>query len=140
MNSITLSGRLAKDPEVKTTQGGVSVANFSIAVDRPGMSKENRITDFFDCVAWGGKDGPGRAGVIGKWFHKGDGIVLRGVLQTRKWQDKDGNNRISYEVKVEDFEFPMGRKGDGAVAAPAPQNDAPTPKDFTPVNDGDLPF
>ncbi len=137
MNSITLSGRLTKEPEVKNTQSGVIVAHFPIAVDRPGTSRENRITDFFDCVVWGGKDGPGRAGVIEKWFHKGDGIVLRGVMQQRKWQDKDGNNRTSYEVKVDDFEFPMGKKGDGA---PAPQNNAPIPQEMTAVSDDSLPF
>ena len=143
MNHFDFTGRLTRDPEVKTLQSGVMVANFTVAVDRPGTSKDNRITDFFDCEVWGGKDGPGRAGVIQKWFHKGDGIVASGVMTTRKYQDKDGHNRTAYTVRVNDFEFPMGRKGDAGQGAPQ-EHPAPgqagKPAEFTQVDDGDLPF
>ena len=142
MNNITLTGRLAKDPEMRTTQSGVAVTNFTLAVDRPGTSKENKITDFFDCVAWGGKDGPGRAGVISQYFHKGDGMVIsRANLQQKKWTDKDGNQRTGYDVNVLEFEFPMGRRTDGnAPAQQAPVNETPETKTFTPVADDGLPF
>ena len=138
MNSIFLSGRLTRDPEMKKTQSGIDVAHFSIAVDRPGTRKDNKQTDFFDCVQWGGKDGPGRAGVIQQYFHKGDGIDLRGVMQSRKYQDKDGNNRIAWEVSVQDFEWPISRRTETAQAQ-ADQAGA-VPQTFTPVDNGDLPF
>ena len=140
MNNIQLTGRIVKDPDKRTTQSGVTVTNFTIAVDRPGTGKENKITDFFDCVAWGGKDGPGRAGAIAQYFHKGDGIVIsRAVLQQKKWTDKDGNQRTGYDVTVYDWEFPMGRKPDNATQAP--QTAEERPANFTQVAaDDGLPF
>ena len=118
MNKIFLSGRLTADPEMRKTQSGVDVCNFTIAVPRPGTKREDNQSDFFRCVVWGGKDGPGRAGVIQKFFHKGDGIILNGVMQTNKYQDKEtGKNVTGYDVKVDDFEFPMARRQDTAPAA-----------------------
>lgn len=140
MNSIFLSGRLTKDPEMKKTQSGIDVAHFSIAVDRPGTRKDNKQTDFFDCVQWGGKDGPGRAGVIQQYFHKGDGIDLRGVMQSRKYQDKDGNNRIAWEVIVQDFEFPISKRGDGQGTQPQESAAQSKSDSFTPVANEELPF
>ena len=143
MNQFNFSGRITRDPECKTLQSGVMVANFTVAVDRPGTSKENRITDFFDCEVWGGKEGPGRAGVIQKWFHKGDGIVASGVMTTRKYQDKEGHNRVAFTIRVNDFEFPMGRNGNAGQSAPQEQPAQALnvkPEDFTTVDDKDLPF
>ena len=111
MNKIFLSGRMTKDPTTGKTQSGIDVCNFSIAVERPGTRKDDQLPpDYFDCVVWGGKEGPGRAGVISKYFHKGDGIVLSGVMQSNKYTDKQGNNRIGWSVRVEDFEFPMAKR------------------------------
>ena len=140
MNNIQLTGRLTKDPEMRNTKNGVSVTNFSIAVLRPGTSKENAITDFFDCVAWGGKDGPGRAGAIEKYFHKGDGIIIsKAIMQQKKWTDNDGNVRTGYDVNVLDWEFPMSKKPDNA--AQTPQTAEERPANFTPVAaDDSLPF
>lgn len=139
MNNIQLTGRLTKDPEQRTTPSGVAVTNFSLAVDRPGTSKDNKITDFFDCVAWGGKEGPGRAGVIAQYFHKGDGIVItRAVMQQKQWTDKEGNKRTGYDVNVLDFEWPMSRRTDTAQAQTT--SAGAVPQTFTPVDNGDLPF
>ena len=118
MNKIFISGRLTRDPEMKKTQGGIDYCNLSVAVDRPGTSKENRITDFFNCTVWGGKDGPGRAGAVEKYFHKGDGITITGSMQGNT--KEDGDRKITYwSVRVEDFEFPLTRKGEAGQTAPA---------------------
>lgn len=143
MNLIILQGRLTADPTTRTTKTGMPVCNFSIAVDRPGTSRDNRITDFFDCVAWGGKDGPGRAGVIQQYFHKGDGIIVSGELHNRKWVDNSGNQRTSVEVLVNSFDFPMGKKGQAAApdeTAPAPEAPAISPAAMAAVDEADLPF
>lgn len=115
MNKIFISGRLTRDPEMRKTQTGIDVCNFVIAVNKPGSRKDDQLPpDFFDCTVWGAKDGPGRAGVIEKYFHKGDGIVLSGAMLSREYTDKEGNKRKGWSVNVSDFEFPMGRKSDGA--------------------------
>lgn len=138
MNKVYMTGRLTKDPTLRKTQSGTQVCNFSVAVTRPNTKREDHISDFFDWVVWGGKDGtPGRAGVIAQYFHKGDGIVLAGYMQTRQWTDKEGNQRSGIEMMLEDFEFPMGRKGD------AQQREAQPEAPAQPVQVGDdepLPF
>ena len=87
LNTINLMGRLARDPEKKVTQSGVSVCNFTIAVDRDYRNGEEKVTDWVDCVAW-----RGTADFIERNFSKGRMILVSGSLQSRKWQDKDGNN------------------------------------------------
>ena len=77
MNSISISGRLTKDPELRRTQSGTAVCSFSVAVDRPGVKDK---TDFIDCVAW-----DKRAEFVSKYFLKGDPIEVNGVL-TRRWR------------------------------------------------------
>lgn len=141
MNKIFLSGRLCNDPEMRKTQSGIDVTNFRLAVDRPGTRKENRLTDYFNCTVWGGKEGPGRAGVIQHFFHKGDGITINGPMTTREYQDKDTGKKItSYEVQVDDFEFPLNRKQDAAQPA-QPTQAATAPAGFTPVESNEeLPF
>lgn len=135
MNKITLTGRLTKDPELKRTQSGIAFANFTIAVDRPGSKKDDKIVDFFDCTVWGKADVDGRAGAICKYFHKGDGIVVTGTMQSNKKQDKDGNNRVYWGVHVDDFEFPIAKKSDSQQPEGAKPDGT-----FTEVSSGDLPF
>lgn len=98
MNSIVLKGRLTSDIEVKQTQSGVSVAKFSVAVDRD-FSKEKEV-DFIPCTAW-----RQTADFLGKFFRKGQEILLSGRLLTNKFTDKDCNNRIGYDVMVDKVEF-----------------------------------
>ena len=97
MNNINLIGRLTADVELKQTTSGLSVCQFTLAVDRP---KVKDTTDFINCVAW-----RNTAEFISKYFKKGNKMALNGVLTTRKWQDKDGNNRVAYEVVVDNVEF-----------------------------------
>ena len=136
MNNITIKGRLTKDPENKTINSGSNVCNFTVAVNRR-FDKEN--ADFFDCIAWN-KTGD----FVNQYFTKGREIVLSGEMQCRKWQDKEGNNRYSWELKVDQVDF-CG-KADNAYSKPAEtvqqtesvQADA---EGFMPIGEDDtLPF
>ena len=144
MNQFNFHGRIVKDPELKKLESGVHVCQFSLAIDRPGTNKENRITDFFDCEVWGKNDGtPGRAGVVAQYFHKGDGMIGNGVMTTRKYTDKDGKNRTAYTVRVNDFEFPIAKRGDAQTeqaSAPAEPAKSDAIPQFTKVDTKDLPF
>ena len=101
MNSIIIKGRLALDPELRKTQSDVSVCSFDVAVDR-GYTKpgEEKITDWFKCNAW-----RQQGEFISKYFTKGQEILIRGEMQSRKYADKEGNNRVAWEVQVERAEF-----------------------------------
>ena len=100
LNYITIHGRLTNEPTLRTTQSGVSVCNFTVAVDRSFAKGEEKQTDFFDVVAW-----RGLADLITKYFAKGKEIVVYGEMQSRKWTDKDGNNRTSWEVLANGVDF-----------------------------------
>lgn len=97
MNIVILKGRLTKAPELRTTTNGVNVCTFSLAVPKTYARDE---VDFFDCVAW-----RGTADFISKYFEKGQEMLLNGSVEVRKWQDKDGNNRYSTEIIVNNAEF-----------------------------------
>lgn len=99
INNVVLMGRIVNDLELKTTQSGLSVVNFRIAVDRK-YSKGEKQTDFFDIVAW-----KNHAEFICKYFRKGSLIALEGELQTRSYQTKDGANRTVTEVLVNNVSF-----------------------------------
>ena len=131
-NNVNLIGRMTRDIELKTTQSGISVCNFSIAVDRPGTNKDNRIADYFECTAWRGV-----AENIAKYFHKGDPIGIHGTLQTDDYTDKDGNKRKKIEISVDSFEFmPTRKPQDGQEQAEPAKPEEPTPA----INLDDLPF
>lgn len=115
MNKIFITGRLTKDPEMRSTGNGIEVASFTVAVDRK-MSKE-KTTDFFDCVAWRQS-----AAFVTKYFHKGDGINIEGRMESEKWEDKEHNKRTSWKVQVENMEFPHGKKS-GATTAFTPEEE-----------------
>lgn len=101
MNRVCLMGRLTKDPELKQTQNNVSVATFSLAVDRNYQSdKDNKQTDFINIVAW-----RHTAEFVGKYFTKGQLVAVEGSIQTRSYQDKDGNNRTVFEVVADQVYF-----------------------------------
>lgn len=99
LNVVVLMGRMVADPELKRTQSGVSVSSFRVAVDR-SFSKEERKADFIDVVSW-----KGTAEFVCKYFHKGSMIALAGSLQTRNYEDKNGNKRTAYEVVANEVHF-----------------------------------
>ena len=132
MNNIVLAGRLTKAPELKATNSGVDVLPFTIAVNRAYAKSNDEVTaDFIPCIAW-----RKTATFISKYFNKGDGIVIKGRLETRKWVDNNGNNRVSYEVIVENTEFPQGKSKNNTTATNTPIQSM---EDDLPVDD-DLPF
>lgn len=106
LNHIEIMGNLVIDPEIRTTNSGVKVCSFRIACERDyaanGAQKE---TDFVDCVAWREK-----AEFVSKFFTKGMQILVSGRLQMRKWEDRDGNKRVSAEIQAENLYFAGGEK------------------------------
>lgn len=106
LNRVILMGRMVADPELKTTNSGVSVCSFRIAVDRSYVKNgEQRQTDFFDIVAWRSS-----AEFVCRHFTKGSLIAIDGQLQTRQYQTKDGSNRSTVEVVADNISFTGERK------------------------------
>ena len=110
LNEIRLIGRITRDPELHTTGSGVSVMSFSVAVDRRFKQGDEKVTDFIECVAW-----RHNAEFLAKYGAKGRLVYVGGSLQSRKWQDKDGNNRVSWEVQTDNVIL-LDRPKDGANA------------------------
>ena len=106
LNSIALLGRLTGDPELKHTQNNKAVARFTLAV---GRDFDREQTDFIDCVAWGKT-----AEFIYKWFRKGLLVAVTGRIQTRRWEDKQGQKRKSTEVVAEEAHFAEPKRAGGA--------------------------
>jgi single-strand DNA-binding protein len=96
-NNITITGRLTADPELKTTISGASICSFTLAVKRPHVKD---TTDFIPCVAW--RQG---AEYLSRYGAKGNMVAATGALTTRKWQDKDGNNRVNYAITCDSVEL-----------------------------------
>ena len=138
LNCVTLIGRLVADVELRTTNSGKSVATFRIAVDRSYTKDGNREADFITIVAFGST-----ADFVSKWFSKGSMIAVQGRIQTRNYEDKDGNKRTAFEVVAKEVSF-CGGKNDNApaqTAAPATPTYTPAPDDFEEISDDeDLPF
>ena len=111
MNNVSLMGRLTADPELKQTYNGVSVLSFCIAVDRPYSKDGNQQADFINVVAW-----RQTAEFVSKYFSKGQMIALEGCIQTRPYEDKNGNNRIAFEVIARRVCFCGGKSNDNRQA------------------------
>jgi single-strand DNA-binding protein len=147
MNQVVIMGRLTRDPELRHTPNGVSVASFSLAVDRGFTSKDSgeRQTDFIDVVAW-----RNTAEFVTKYFTKGQMAAVTGRLQIRDWTDKENNKRRTAEVVAENVYFTESKKSrEASVGAVNPKEDFGagyvTPvesSDFTELDmdDDDLPF
>lgn len=144
MNKIQLVGRLTKDPElIFTTGNGTAVTKITLAVNRPQFDKSKpREADFIPCVCLGK-----RAEAIANYVRKGHLFGVSGRLQINKYVDKDGNNRWSTDIFIEDFEFLQGK---GNSDSHTPDNQDTSSKiqtsatdfnqDLTPIDDGDIPF
>lgn len=132
-NLVVLTGRLTQDAELKTTPNGVSVASFSIAVDRRGKG-EDKQTDFINIVAW-----RQTAEFITKYFKKGSMIGIEGSIQTRRYQDKDGNNRTAFEVIANNVQFVESKREEATQENSDPLA-ALQDQIKGLVNAGDLPF
>lgn len=142
MNKIDLVGRLTKDPELTFTPGnGTAVTRFTLAVNRPRLDKNKpQEADFINCVCFGK-----RAEAIANYVQKGHRFGVSGRLQIKKYVDKEGNNRWSTDVVVEDFEFLQDKGADNSNYSSSQNNtsaakDAGFSADVTPIDDGDIPF
>lgn len=143
INKVILMGRLARDPECRYIDDR-KVANFTLAVDR-GRKNANgeREADFIDCAAWGSS-----AEFVQKWFAKGMMAIVVGRIQTRHWEDRNGNKRVSVGVQVDEITFGETKKsrerahGDDLMPnLPPVDPDALGADDFTALeNDSDVPF
>ena len=140
LNIIVLQGRLVRDPEMRTTQSGVAVASFTLAVDRDfsGRDGAEKQTDFIDCTAW-----RHTAEFVSKYFSKGRMAVVAGRLQIDNYTDNDGNKRKAAKVIADNIYFGDSKK-DGTAGGQSDEASSftPAPSDFVPVNvdDGELPF
>ncbi len=140
-NLVVLTGRLTADPELKKTPNGISVTTFSIAVSRRYRAGEETQADFINIVAW-----RQTAEFITKYFTKGSMIGIEGSIQTRKYTDKNGNNRTAFEVVANNAQFVESKRdGQGSsmpAGEPASYSNADS-SDFTDMGgamDDDLPF
>ena len=100
LNKVILGGRLTADVEQKVTQSGVSVATFSVAVNRKVAKDAEQKSDFVSCIAW-----RNTAEFISKYFRKGSSICVIGNIQTRSWTDNNGNKRYATDVVVDEALF-----------------------------------
>lgn len=100
LNHIVIMGRLTRDPELHRTQNDTSVTTITVAVDRNYQQDGERQTDFFNVVAWGPQ-----ADFVCKYLAKGRMIVVEGSMESSKWQDKDGNNQISWRIHADKIYF-----------------------------------
>ena len=132
LNRIIIMGRLVRDPELRTTQSGVSVTSFTLAVDRDFKNRDSgeKSTDFIDVVAW-----RQTGEFVSKYFTKGSMAVVSGRLQMRDWTDRDGNRRKSAEVVADNVYF-----GESKGTSEKPGKNGASVFAELEVDDGDLPF
>jgi len=160
VNRVILVGRLGRDPETRYTGGGQAVANFSVATDESYKDKNGerqKRTEWHKIVVWGKQ-----AEIAQQYLKKGSLIFIEGRIQSREWQDKEGQKRTSFEIVANNFRM-LGGRAEGAAAAsagggagarsggddfeshPAPADDsyggASTPPSGGPeISDEDIPF
>jgi single-strand DNA-binding protein len=150
LNKVVLCGRLTADPELKQTQNGVAVVTFTLAVNRRFQSRTadaagGQQADFISLVAW-----RQTAEFISKYFKKGSALCVTGSIQTRSWQDQQGQRRYTTEVVVDEAMFVDSRNESGSAGYTPDAYAAPAPAFSTPVAeapnfeelkaDDDLPF
>ncbi len=140
MNKVVLIGNLTRDPELTTTNSGVSVCRFSLAVTRRFQSSDGeRETDFINIVVW-----RAQADNCHKFLKKGSKCAVVGRLQTSSYEAQDGTKRYTTDVVADEVEFiSSGRGGDGSSDYQVPQESKPQEKQTTEleeIDDDSLPF
>lgn len=132
MNKVILMGRLVADPELKQTPTDISVATFTIAVNRRFAKEGQQQADFIRCTAW-----RQQAEFICKYFPKGSMICVIGNIQTRSWDDSEGNKRYSTDVVVDEAYF-TGEKREAASQSDSSWDDFEA--DTSGLTEDDFPF
>lgn len=141
LNKVILIGNLGRDPEVRYTPGGLAVANFSMATSESWTNKEGEKetrTEWHRIVAWG-KLGE----ICGEYLSKGKQIYIEGRIQTREWEDKEGNKRYTTEITASQM-LMLGSRESAGESRPSPSSDMETPNLSEPpiskTKDDDIPF
>lgn len=152
LNVAAIMGRLTADPELKNTQSGISVCSFTLAVDRSyAKAGTERQTDFINVVTW-----RSTAEFVCRYFTKGQMMAVTGAIQTRNYEDKQGNKRTAFEIVATDVSFCGSKRESGgatgsydsapvaskpAFSEPAPAYSSGSNEDFEEIlGDDDLPF
>ena len=155
INKVILVGNLGKDPEVRHFEGNSSVASFSVATSESYTDKTTNErktqTEWHNVVMWNAL-----AGIAEKYLKKGSQVYIEGKLTTRKWQDKDGNDRYTTEVVARTMKMLGSREGGSNNNAPAASTQVakepagqptaenasapPSAEKIAPAPDDDLPF
>jgi single-strand DNA-binding protein len=140
VNKVILVGNLGRDPELRYTQGGTPVANFTMATtdrwnDQSSGERRER-TEWHRIVVWGKQ-----AEIANEYLRKGRQVYVEGSLQTREWTDKEGAKRKTTEVKAQLFQM-LGRPGDreAAPSSPEPAHSVAEPAGGAGFDDDDIPF
>lgn len=131
MNQITITGRLVRDPEMKTLSNGTEKCRFTVAVDRRHKKDQPAKADFFDCDAWSGT-----GAFVNTWFKKGSAITVRGRMESSQ-SEKDGVKRTYWAINVDEVEFQMGQKA-GTAPEETPNIDEQSGMEH--VQTDELPF
>jgi single-strand DNA-binding protein len=146
INKAIIVGNLGADPEVRSTQGGVTVTTINVATSESWRDKntgENREqTEWHRIVLWG-KLGE----IAGEYLRKGSQVFIEGKIQTRKWQDQSGQDRYTTEIKANEMQMLGGRGGsaplndNGGSGSSGSQSYSPSPQgESAPFEDDDIPF
>ena len=154
MNKVFLIGNLTRDPEMRSTQSGIPVCNFSIAVNRRYRNQQTgqQETDFLNIVAW-----RQLAELCSRYLTKGRKVAVTGSIQTRSYEAQDGSKRTAFDIVADEVEFLNSPQSAGAAPSgeyreyrPAASSPAPAPQaapsyasadaGFTQVDDDELPF
>lgn len=138
MNSVQLTGRLTRDPEVRYTDSGLSIARFTLAVNRRFKQENGPDADFIRCIAFGKT-----AEFIEKYFSKGRKMDMNGRIQTGSYQNQDGATVYTTDIIVENVEFGESRSASGNGSNNGNQMPAPGDDGFMNIPDGldeELPF
>lgn len=141
LNCAIIMGRLVAEPELRTTGSGISVTSFRVAVDRRFQRQgEERQADFIDVVAW-----RQTAEFVSRYFHKGSMIAVQGSIQTRNYEDKNGNKRTAVEIVADQVSFTGSKAESGTSGGQEPARTQPAPSynnaeasDFSEIVEDDL--
>ncbi|MEE8257407.1 MAG: single-stranded DNA-binding protein [Acidobacteriota bacterium] len=139
INKVILIGRLGRDPEVKYTPSGQAVAKFSIATDetyKDRNGEQQRRTEWHNIVAW-----RRLAEICGEYLAKGKLVYIEGRIQTRQWEDREGNKRNTTEIVAREMKM-LSPKGEGDRSEPSSQQSesTPAPAPSPEITDDDIPF
>ena len=132
INKVILIGNLGADPELRHTQSGVTVASFRVATTERWKGQDGQMqeqTEWHSCNAWGKL-----AEICGKYLQRGSKVYVEGSINTRKWQDKSGNDRYSTEIKVREMKMLDSRGGGDRSGSAGADGSAP------PMGDDSVPF